>query len=198
MSDLLSNENLKTELLSVFESKEFQDNIKDINVKPIGFSYTIKKGCICSNYSFCSDSCCENVKKFVKKFTESVENIFLKYELPSEAKLNSHLFIRCESIDENFFDTCKDNSNYNDLKEIAKRFAYLIGRELSYFNLFKSGYEDSSDATDVSEFFKNGGYHSRSKRRASKKSRKSRRHRRSSYKKKRHSKRHTKRYKNRK
>ena len=189
------DEQSQNDLLTLFESKEFNNNIKDIKKTSSGFSYKIQKGCTCSNISICYASCCENVKKFVTKFNEAISKFFTEHNIPLNTNLSA-LFIRCDSIDPNFFDTCKDNQD--DLKQKALTFAELIGVELGYFNLFKN-VDDGSDT--VSNFFKEGGSHSRRKRRAgksSKKSRKSRRHRRSSHNKKRHTKRHTKQYRNRK
>jgi hypothetical protein len=192
MSDLSLNEDFKKDLLLLFESKEFKDNIIDINTKPNGFSYKIEKGCRCSNMSICNASCCKNIIKFVTAFTQGILTVFGKYgALPTDNL--PKFFVRCDTIKSNFFDTCGNTPDVT-LKPIATLFAELIGKDLHYFDLFKKS-DNDNDSDSVSDFFNTGGSRSHNKRSSSKKSRKShRRHRRSTHNKKRHTKQYKKRY----
>ena len=197
MPDLSLNEELKKDLLLLFQSKKFNDNIIDIKPDSLGFSYKIKKGCVCSNFSVCDISCCEKITKFVTTFTKEIQDVFKKNSITEFIELPD-LFVRCLTINPNFFDTCK--LTQNDLKPNARLFTKLIGVDISHFDLFKN---EDSGSDSVSSFFKEGGSHSHRKHRNSKKSRKShRRHGRSTHNKKhhtkRHMKRHTKRYRHRK
>jgi len=196
MIDLSLNNKLKDELLLVFNSEKFKKNIKGVKQSLNGFTYKLSKGCDCSNLEICHASCCKTVTNFVTEFIEGITTVFSNNSIPSSTDL-PELSIACDSIDSNFFDTCKLNPV--GLREKIRLFAKLIGVEVSHFDVFKY-LDDGSD--EISKFFKEGGSHSRRKRRTSKKSRKSRgrgrRHRRSSHNKKRHTKRHTKRYRNRK
>jgi hypothetical protein len=191
------NQKLTTTLLDALKKFENIDILVS-NENKLPYEITISKDC--KSALFFKDDCCDTVTKFVSAFTRAVANVYINHSVSEFTPLSQYGM--SFNVKRNFFDSCKKT-----LPTELDSFLNLIGKNQDFFTRL-APIEDNNSRETMSNFNRDsmyepstaaaGGYHSRRKRRTSKKSRKSRPRCRSSHNKKRHTKRHTKRYRNRK